>query len=104
MSPNDVPRAPPSGRVFGKRVGGPANPAASPPSTPAYSPAPAPVRSPARAPIPAPDDEDAAAELDAELVRADAHVRSASVGLWLVVIVAAVCALGFVAASLLMQG
>ena len=103
MPPNDVPRAPPSGRVFGKRVV-PADPAASPPSAPAFSPAASAARAPARAPVPSPDDEDAATELDAELVRADAHVRSASVGLWLVVIVAAVCALGFVAASLLMQG
>jgi hypothetical protein len=48
-------------------------------------------------------DEESVAELDAELVRADAHVRSASVGLWLVVIIAAVCAVGFVGASLFLQ-
>jgi hypothetical protein len=48
-------------------------------------------------------DDESVAELDAELVRADAHVRSASVGIWLVVIIAAVCAVGFVGASLFMQ-
>ena len=52
---------------------------------------------------PEPRDEESVAELDAELARADAHVRSASVGVWLVVIIAAVCVLGFVGASLFMQ-
>jgi hypothetical protein len=83
MPPIDPPRTPPQGPIFGAR--GPA------------SASPAPMRAPD------PRDDESTTELDAELARAEASVRSASVGLWLVVIVAAVLALGVVAASLFMQ-